>query len=114
MSASWDDIMTDADKSYVRQTMVYSRAVKEHDHTGLPVEPNLFFCRRKLTGIVTTIDVENETVHDFAAVQERFTSLLADKIKELLTADSFPLCEPDKCPSYCPFFVLCGRKPAEF
>ena len=106
--------MTDTAKSYVRQTLIYSRAVKEHDKTGLPIEPNLFFCRRKLPGVVTTIDIENETVHDFAAIQDTFTTQLEDKIKELLTASSFPKCEQGQCPSYCPFFDLCGRQPADY
>lgn len=114
MSALWENLMTDTDKSYVRQTLIYSRAVKEHDKTGLPIEPNLFFCRRKLPGVVTTIDIENETVHDFAAIQDTFTAQLADKIKELLTASSFPKCEQGQCPSYCPFFDLCGRQPADY
>ena len=114
MSALWENLMSDPDKSYVRQTLIYSRAVKEHDKTGLPIEPNLFFCRRKLPGVVTTIDIENETVHDFAAIQDTFTAQLADKIKELLTASSFPKCEQGQCPSYCPFFDLCGRQPADY
>lgn len=114
MSSLWENLMTDTDKSYVRQTLIYSRAVKEHDKTGLPIEPNLFFCRRKLPGVVTTIDIENETVHDFAAIQGTFTTQLEDKIKELLTASSFPKCEQGQCPSYCPFFDLCGRQPADF
>lgn len=114
MSALWENLMTDTDKSYVRQTLIYSRAVKEHDKTGLPIEPNLFFCRRKLPGLVTTIDIENETVHDFAAIQDTFTTHLEDKIKELLTTSSFPKCEQGQCPSYCPFFSLCGRQPSDF
>ena len=114
MSSLWENLMTDTDKSYVRQTLIYSRAVKEHDKTGLPIEPNLFFCRRKLPGVVTTIDIENETVHDFAAIQDTFTTQLEDKIKELLTASSFPKCEQGQCPSYCPFFDLCGRQPADY
>ena len=114
MTASWEDLMTDPDKSYVRQTLIYSRAVLEHDKTGLPIEPNLFFCRRKLPGIVTTIDIENETVRDFAAIKDTFTNHLTDKIKEILTATSFPQCEPDQCASYCPFFALCGRQPNEY
>ena len=114
MSALWEDLMSDPDKAYVRQTLIYSHAAKAHDTTGLPIEPNLFFCRRKLPGVVTTIDIENETVHDFAAVQEPFINQLVDKIRELLTAPSFPQCEPDQCPSYCPFFALCGRQPSEY
>jgi len=109
MSASWDDIMDSEDKGYVRQTLIYCHAVKAHDRTGLPIEPNLFFCRRKLTDIVTTIDVADETVHNYAAVEPEFYAALQTKIRQLLTAGEFPMCEPDQCPPYCPFFDLCGR-----
>ena len=114
MSASWENIMTDADKSYVRQTLIYSHAVKQHDKTGLPIEPHLFFCRHHLTDIVTTIDVENQTVNDYAGIQAPFIEALTDKVKEVFTTTSFPQCEPDKCPTFCQFFALCGRKNPEF
>ena len=114
MSASWEDIMESEDKSYVRQTLIYSHAVQAHDRTGLPVEPHLFFCRRRLTDITTTIDIEGQTVHDYAAFQSSFYDALRTKMNELLTATRFPQCEEDKCPSFCPFFDLCARKPKEF
>lgn len=114
MTATWENIMTDPDKAYVRQTLIYSHAVHVHDKTGLPVEPNLFFCRRKLPGVETTVDVENQTVHDYAAIKDTFIAQLTDKIRELLTTTSFPQCAPDQCPSYCPFFTLCGRQPNEY
>ena len=114
MSATWENMMTDPDKAYVRQTLIYSEAVLTHDKTRLPIEPNLFFCRRKLPGVETTVDVENQTVHDYAAIRDAFVAQLTDKVHELLTTTSFPQCEPDKCASYCPFFALCGRQPNEY
>ena len=114
MSASWEDIMESEDKGYVRQTLIYSHAVMTHDRTGLPIEPNLFFCRRKLTEIETTIDVGEETVRDYRAIQEDFLNALRGKVAQVMTATEFPPCAEDKCPSFCPFFVLCGRKPKEF
>ena len=114
MSSSWEEIMEDADKAYVRQTMIYSHAVMAHDKTGLPIEPNLFFCRRSLTDIVTTIDVENETVRDYRTVQKPFYEALQTKIKEVITTTDFPQCEEDQCPAFCPFFTLCGRQPNEY
>ena len=114
MSSSWEEIMDSEDKGYVRQTLIYSHAVMTHDRTGLPIEPNLFFCRRKLTEIETTIDVGEETVRDYRAIQEPFLDALRGKVAEVLTATEFPPCEEDKCPSFCPFFTLCGRKPKEF
>ncbi len=114
MSAGWDELMAGEDKGYMRQTMIYSHAVMRADKTGLPIEPNLFFCRRKLTGIVTTIDVENDTVHDYRAVASEFYEALQQKLKEVMTATEYPQCEESKCPSFCPFFTLCGRKVKEF
>jgi len=114
MSATWDDLMSSEEKGYVRQTMIYSHAVMMEDKTGLPIEPNLYFCRRKLNDIVTTLDVENETVHDYRTIQTPFYEALQTKIKEVLTTAEFPRCEENKCPSFCPFFRLCGRQPKDF
>ena len=114
MSATWDELMSSEEKGYVRQTMIYSHAVMMEDKTGLPIEPNLYFCRRKLNDIVTTLDVENETVHDYRTIQTPFYKALQTKIKEVLTTAEFPRCEENKCPSFCPFFRLCGRQPKDF
>ena len=114
MSASWDDLMVAEEKAYVRQTLMYSHAVMLQDKTGLPIEPNLFFCRRKLTDIVTTLDVADQTVHDYRAIQAPFMDALQAKMKEILTTTEFPQCEQSKCPSFCPYFRLCGRKLSEY
>ena len=114
MSATWEDLMTSDEKGYVRQTLIYSHAVQAHDKTGLPIEPNLFFCRRKLTDIVTTIDVENETVHDYKTIAEEFYENLRQTVANILTTTQFPQCEEGECASFCPFFSLCGRKPNEY
>ncbi len=113
MSSSWEDMMDSDQKAYVRQTLIYSHAVNENDNQGLPIEPQLFFCKRKLTDIVTTIDVAGETVHDYAAIKDTFFQALQTKIKQILDATDFPKCEPDQCPSYCPFITFCGRKNKE-
>ncbi len=114
MSATWDELMESEDKGYVRQTFVYSHAVMSKDKTGLPIEPNLYFCSRKLTEIETTIDIEGQTVHDYRQCEKQMTEALQAKIKEILTATDFPCCDETKCPSFCPFFDLCGRKKSEF
>ena len=111
MSASWDDIMDSEEKGYVRQTLIYCHAAMMHEKTGLPIEPHLYFCRHKLTDIVTTLDVADETVQDYRKIQEPFIQALQTKIQQVLTATDYPLCEEGDCPSYCPFFQLCGRQP---
>ena len=113
MSSSWEDMMDSDQKAYVRQTLIYSHAVNENDNQGLPIEPQLFFCKRKLTDIVTTIEVAGETVHDYATIKDTFFQALQTKIKQILDATDFPKCEPDQCPSYCPFITFCGRKNKE-
>ena len=114
MTANWEDIMTDEMKSYVRQTLIYSHAVMVNDKTKLPIEPHLFFCRRRLTDIVTTLDVDNTTVTDYRAIHEPFLETLQAKVKEVVTTTEFPPCEPGKCPPHCKFYRLCGRKPSEY
>ena len=114
MSATWEDLMESEDKGYVRQTLIYSHAAMTHDRNGLPIEPNLYFCRHKLTGIVSTLEVNNETVNDYRQIHKPFIDALQAKIKEVVTATEFPQCDPAKCPSYCPFFRLCGRAPKDF
>ncbi len=114
MSATWEDLMESEDKGYVRQTLIYSEAVRQHDDTHLPIEPHLYFCKCKLTDMVTTLDLENETVHDVSAIQEKLMPALQAKVAQVLQTTDFPPCEEGKCPKFCPFFVLCGRKPKEF
>lgn len=114
MSATWEEMMESEDKGYVRQTLVYSHAVQQTIGLNMPVEPHLFFCRRRLTDIVTTIDVANETVTDYKTVEQPFYEALCAKTAELMTATAFPPCDEDQCKSFCPFFDLCGRKPKEF
>ena len=114
MSSSWADIMESGDKGYVRQTLIYSHAVMTQDNTGKPIEPHLYFCRRKLTEINTGIEVEEAPVTDYREIQSAFSDALREKVTQLVHATSFPPCEEDKCPPYCPFFILCGRKPKDF
>ena len=114
MSSSWAEIMESGDKGYVRQTLIYSHAVMTHDNTGKPIEPHLYFCRRKLTEINTGIEVEEAPVTDYREIQSAFSDALREKVTQLVHATSFPPCEEDQCPPYCPFFILCGRKPKDF
>lgn len=114
MSSSWADIMESGDKGYVRQTLIYSHAVMAHENTEKPIEPHLYFCRRKLTEINTGIEVEEAPVTDYREIQSAFSDALREKVTQLVHATSFPPCEEDKCPPYCPFFILCGRKPQDF
>jgi RecB family exonuclease len=114
MSSSWDELMESEEKGYVRQTLIYSHAVCANGSFGLPVEPHLYFCRRTLTDIETTIDIEGNTVSDYKTIAPTFYEALRTKAKEILTTTEFPQCEEDQCPAFCPFFTLCGRQAKEF
>jgi hypothetical protein len=67
-----------------------------------------------LTDITTTVAVGDEPVNDYQRIKAMFYEALQTKLGEIYTTTEFAPCEEDKCPSFCPFFALCGRKPKEF
>ena len=107
-AATWFD---SPEKSYIRQTLVYSHAVLENKQPEMPIEPNLFFCSRKLAGMSTTVSFEKNAVTDYKDIKDSFFEALQLKMHEILTATEFPPCEDGKCKSYCPFLGVCRRKP---
>ena len=126
MTATWEELMTDKNKGYVRQTMMYSYAVEQSlkEESGkrkvesgkARVEPHLYFCSKDLLSdkMNTSIELEGETISNFKILSEQFEQQLTSKAKELLTTTEFPQCEDNECPSFCEFFKLCGRKPKDF
>ena len=126
MSATWEELMTDKNKGYVRQTMMYSYAVEQSlkvksqelkvESQDARVEPRLYFCSKDLLSdkMNTSIELEGETISNFKILSEQFEQQLTSKAKELLTTTDFPQCEEGECPPYCEFFKLCGRKPKDF
>lgn len=114
MAAKWEDLMTNKDKNYVLQTMIYGSAVAEREKLNLPIEPNLFFCKRDLTATDTTLSINGQPISDVRTIKDTLKDNLAAKIKEVMTTTYFPKCKEDECSSYCPFLQLCGRKPKEF
>jgi RecB family exonuclease len=103
-----DNIMVSPDKKYVRQTFIYSQAVMPSE---MPVEPNLFFCCRDLKEADTTVSVDKSHVTDYRTLSTEFMKQLEPKVAEIMSTTDFPLCEENKCKSYCPFLASCGRKP---
>lgn len=117
MSATWEELMTDKNKGYVRQTMMYSYAVEQSlKSQEARVEPHLYFCSKNLLSdtMDTSIELEGETISNFKILSDTFKEQLTAKAKELLTTTDFPQCEENECPSFCDFFKLCGRKPKDF
>ena len=119
MTATWEELMTDKNKGYVRQTMMYSYAVEQSlkvESQEARVEPHLYFCSKDLLSdkMNTSIEMEGETISNFKILSEQFEQQLTSKAKELLTTTEFPQCEEGECPPYCEFFKLCNRKPNDF
>ena len=126
MTATWEELMTDKNKGYVRQTMMYSYAVEQSlkEESGkrkvespeARVEPHLYFCSKNLLSdkMNTSIELEGETISNFSKLSDTFKQQLTAKAKELLTTTDFPQCEDNECPPYCEFFKLCNRKPNDF
>ena len=124
MTATWEELMTDKNKGYVRQTMMYSYAVEQSlksqearvEGQEAKVEPHLYFCSKNLLSdtMDTSIELEGETISNFSKLSDTFKQQLTAKAKELLTTTEFPQCEENECPPYCEFFKLCGRKPKDF
>jgi hypothetical protein len=110
LSASMDTVFESKSKSYVRQILIYSHAVMLSEEQELPIEPNLFFCRHKLTDIKTTLSVDRKVLTDYSKIQADFLDSLSAKVNEIMSATHFPPCEEKDCTSYCPFLKHCGRK----
>lgn len=113
MNAKWDELFSDSEKNYVRQTLIYAATIEESEHPKVELEPNLFFTQKKLTGQTTTISVEGETVSDYRQLKDTFMPLLENKIQELFTTCDFPQTEAE-CSSFCPFLDICGREAKTF
>ena len=109
MAATSEQWMSQPEKNYVRQTLLYSHAVLMNETSQLPIEPNLFFCSHKLTDLPTTVKVDKAEVTDYSAIKDTFLAALEEKVQEIATASEFPPCEENKCMSYCPFLTLCRR-----
>ena len=103
-------LMDKPEKSYIRQTFIYSHALMHAEKPAMAIEPNIYFCSKPLPGSRTTLSINKKPLTDYRAVDEAFMDKLTEKVREVLTAHEFPPCEEDKCPKYCPFFMTCGRK----
>lgn len=117
LSAGMGKLFENGDKNYVRQTLIYCHAVAENmpeDQGEMPVEPNLFFCRQKLTDIKTNLSIDRKVLQNYSDVRDSFVEALSEKVKELLTTTEFPPCAEDKCRSYCPFLNYCGRRAMDY
>lgn len=127
LTATWDEVSKDTQKDYIRQTLIYSCALMDIDNKTengktdnvdkvRPIEPNLFFCQQKLidNAVVTNLMVDNKVVSDVREIKDALIKALKPTLQEMYSTTEFPLCEEGKCPKYCPYFRLCGRKPKDY
>lgn len=113
--ASLEDLFADDKHGNMLQTLVYCLACLDEENkgkinpTGLPVMPALFHTAKK--NFDATLRLAKYPLLDFTPeLQSEFRTLLANKIREILTATEFPKIENSYyCEKFCPFAVLCGR-----
>ena len=105
-----DTIMDKPEKGYIRQTLIYSHALMESEDNTMAIEPHLYFCSCPLPRFKSTLSFHQKPFTNYRPEAAHFIEKLSLKASEILTATEFPPCEEDKCPSYCPFFMTCGRK----
>ena len=124
LGSSVETMMNHSKKDYIRQVLIYCQALIENGDNviddgkkTLPVVPNLYFCSRVLAGEKTGLVVnaqKHEMLGCYQDVQTEFVTQLTAKVQEIKDKTAFPPCEDGKCPVYCRFLTICGRKVTNF
>ncbi len=111
MAAKEDDLLTPekADTDYVRQTLLYSHVVYAQGKVAA-IEPHLYFTSQDLTDrkTHTRVYLDKSPVLYDQQNHESYSELIRRMVAAIIAEREFPLCQ--KCPTYCPFLLLCGRK----
>ncbi len=112
-----EGIMDHPDKNYIRQLLIYCQALMEQEaKKGKPIPPivpHIYFCSHALKGEQTGLTVKSqhsEPLEQYQDIREQFLEQLRLKVSELLNTTDFPPCEEGKCPNFCRFLAVCGRK----
>ncbi len=107
-----DKLVTDPAQHYVLQTLIYSEAVavaqENSIQPSLPIQPNLFFTQSNLEN--TPVTYNNNPVDDYNKLRNEISSIICEKINEVLNTTEFPQCDENKCTSFCPFLDICSRE----
>ncbi len=111
---TWDELFSNHDKSYALQTLIYC-ALLLHDmpsatcNSPQGVQPQLLFLRALSAD--PHVQYANAPVTDYHLCAQPFEEALTAKIREIMTATSFPMADESVCQdSYCPFHLLCNRE----
>lgn len=105
------DLLFDSEENdYVRQTFIYSEAVGRK-YGNQHVEPHLLFTQRRISDEKSMIvKADGLPLTDYAEVREDVQVKLTAFVEKLLTTTEFPGPKDNKCPSYCPFTLICGAE----
>lgn len=111
MSVKEDDLLNEekTDADYVRQTLLYSLVVFAQGKVAA-VEPHLYFTSQDLTNAKTQTRVyidKSPVLYDHEN-HASYSELIRRMVAAIIAEREFPLCQ--KCSTYCPFLLLCGRK----
>lgn len=111
-SAAMGELFEDEKKGYVLQTLLYADAVAKDTDTAMKIEPHLFFCTKDMRQMDTSVAVDGERVADYKRIAEPFMKGLKEVVHTIYADRYFAQqTKTDACPAYCPFLLLCGRKP---
>lgn len=89
---------------YNLQLRLYSMICNLHHLTDYPIEAELYFVQSP----------KADTHRYIFSTDDDFMPSLIEDVKEILTTTEFTQCRPQDCPSYCPFFLICQRKPTTY
>jgi len=101
------------DADYIRQTLLYSYVAYKQG-TAQHIEPHLYFTAKDLTKDLTCtrVALDNMPVVYNSNNHEQYSKLVQEMVENIIREQRFDQCE--KCPLYCPFLHLCGRKASKF
>ena len=112
LTAMPEELFEDETKSYIRQTLIYSAAVNRTLSPKMKIVPNLFFCTKDMRSLDTGIVVAGEKINDYHTISESFEQQLVSLTQSIYNDQFFaPQTKTETCHAYCPFLLLCGRKP---
>ena len=81
------------------------------------IEPHLYFAGHDLTNakIITHVSIgEDKPIVYDEKTHEEYSELVKGMVDDILNETEFAQCQEKDCTSYCPFLLLCNRKPPKY
>ena len=107
---------TGRDADYVRQTLLYSY-VAYASGDAKRIEPHLYFAGHDLTNtkLITHVSIgEDKPIVYDENTHKDYSELVKGMVDDILNETEFAQCLEKDCTSYCPFLLLCNRKPPKY